>query len=1541
MEYELLSKCVCFGKAVKNQGYPPQHAFEQAARHGLYDPRFEHDACGVGFIVHLKGRPSHEIIFNALTMLKNLEHRGAKGSEPNTGDGAGILIQPPHQFFAKACKKLKIPLPPQGHYGIGMLFLPRDKKERALCLKTVEKVVAEEKATLLGWRDVPTDNSMIGPSAKIVEPVIRQVFIQTQEKNEADIERKLYVIRKRCENIIRDSEMEEASYFYFSSLSSQTLVYKGMLLSEQVPKYYLDLQDPDFQSALALVHARFSTNVLPRWDLAHPFRYISHNGEINTLRGNVNWMHTRSAMCTSPLFDDIKKISPIVVPGNSDSATLDNVAELLTLSGRSLPHVIKMLIPEAWTTQDRMDPVRRGFYQYHSTLMEPWDGPASVAFTNGHIVGAILDRNGLRPSRYYVTDDDLVILSSEVGSLPVPPESIKYKGRLQPGKMFLINIEEGRIISDLENNKKLSTQKPYKEWADKNIIPLKKMPKVPVKGQSSDFSTLLNRHKAFGFTQEDFEFLILPTINNAQEPLGSMGNDTPLAVLSNQPRLLYNYFKQLFAQVTNPPVDAIREEMVMSLISYLGSEGNLLEETPEQAHRIQIDHPILTNNELEQLRHNPLPEFKATTIPILFPAKEGENGLAPVMEDIFKQADQAIKKGHALLILSDRGVDEKNVPIPALLAISGLHHHLIRAGTRTKVALILESGSPREMHHFALLVGYGACAINPYLLFESIEDLFEQHKLKEIADVTEAIHQFKKAIKKALYKILSKMGISTLQSYKGSQIFEAVGLNNAVISKYFTGTTSRIGGLGIEEIAKEALLFHEQAYPKTQMGPSVLRPGGDYHFRVQGEFHQWNPQTIAALQHAVNKDDPSTYKKFAALVNEQNKNTATLRGLLEFKIDPKKSIPIDEVEPASAIVKRFVTGAMSYGSISLEAHTNLAIAMNRIGGKSNSGEGGEDPQRYQPLPNGDSARSAIKQVASARFGVNAEYLINATELQIKIAQGAKPGEGGQLPGHKVDKAIARVRLSTPGVGLISPPPHHDIYSIEDLKQLIFDLKNINPEARISVKLVATVGVGTIAAGVCKAHADHILISGHDGGTGASPLTSIKHTGIPWEMGIAETQQTLVANGFRGRTVLQADGQIKTGRDVIVGALLGAEEFGFATAPLIASGCIMMRKCHLNTCPVGIATQDPVLRKNFKGTPEYIIRYFFFVAEEAREIMAQLGVQKFNDLIGHTNLLQVRKNIDHWKIKKINLSTLLHQVQPRESDTLYCTQKQDHEMNNIMDEDLVERCQNSIHNKTPVAFEKIIENTNLTVGAMLSGKITQKYGSEGLPDHTIQIKFKGSAGPSFGAFLTQGIDFTLEGDANDYIGKGLSGGRIVVYPPKASSFKAEKNIIIGNVALYGATDGEVYIRGIAGERFAVRNSGAKAVIEGVGDHGCEYMTGGIVVVLGETGRNFAAGMSGGIAYVYDPEDDLNWHCNTELIELEIIESKDDIETLFTMIRNHYRFTDSHLAEKFLDRWNDFLPRFVKVMPRDYKRALEQMQWASNVKGDVKKQLDNLT
>jgi glutamate synthase (NADPH) large chain len=1487
---------------------------------GLYDSRFEKDSCGIGFVVDIKGRKSHDIVRKGLEILENLAHRGAVGCDPCTGDGAGLLIQIPHDFLNRASKDIGVRLPGAGEYGVGMIFLPRESEGRTGCERLIERIIAEEGQRLLGWRDVPVKPTHLGDLARESMPVIRQVFIARDILNEAQFERKLFVIRKRIENAVRNSAIQDREKFYIPSFSSSTVVYKGLLLPRQIPLFYPDLADETLVSALTIIHSRFSTNTFPSWPLAHPYRYICHNGEINTLKGNVNWMRARQGRLFSSLFGkDLEKLYPIVYENQSDSACLDNALEFLVMGGRSLPHAMMMLIPEPWAGNPHMDLDRRGFYEYHAAIMEPWDGPAAVCFTDGKLIGATLDRNGLRPGRYVITHGGLAILASEAGVLPLDPKEVRTKGRLQPGKMFLVDTVQGRVIDDDEIKAEMASQRPYGQWVATHRISLDDLPE-PLNVPQPDHPTLRQRQQAFGYTVEELKMIITPMVVGGQEAVGSMGTDTPLAVLSERPQLLFKYFKQLFAQVTNPAIDHIREELVTSLMTNIGPKANLLEEVPESCRRIKVKQPILTNAGLEKIRGISDKQFQSRTLRMLFPVAQGPEGLEAAVDEMCRQASEAITAGYKFLILSDRGVNTDWAPVPSLLGISAIHNHLVRECTRTEVGLIVETGEARDVHHFACLLGYGAGVVNPYLAFETLidMDMAREGFLPESIDVETAEAKYIKAINKGLLKIFSKMGISTVQSYCGAQIFEAIGLNHDLVDRYFTGTASRIEGIGIREVGEEVLRRHGKAYEPVPI--HALDYGGEYHYRIQGEHHNWNPETIYNLQHASRSNSYSRFKEFSRLVDDENKHRSNLRGLFGFKTLPEP-IPLEEVEPASEIVKRFNTGAMSLGALSREAHEALAIAMNRMGGKSNTGEGGEDPERFKPLPNGDSKNSAIKQVASARFGVTIEYLVNARELQIKIAQGSKPGEGGQLPGNKVDEYIARLRYATPGVQLISPPPHHDIYSIEDLKQLIFDLKNANPDAAVSVKLVAEVGVGTIAAGVAKAHADKILISGDSGGTGASPWSSVKYAGIPWELGLAETQQTLVLNNLRGHTRIETDGQLKTGRDVVIAALLGAEEFGFSTAPLIVEGCIMMRKCHLNTCPVGIATHDPVLRKKFSGQPEHLINYFFFVAEEIRELMAQMGFRKFNEMIGRVDKIRVQKAVDHWKARGLDLRSILHKPDVGPDIATYCVEVQDHGLEGVLDYKLIELCQPTIKERRPVKLDLPIRNINRTVGAMLSGEIAKKYGLAGLPTDTIQIKFSGSAGQSFGAFLARGITFTLKGESNDYLGKGLSGGRIIVVPPKGSTFVPEETIIIGNVALYGATQGEAYFYGTAGERFAVRNSGATAVIESIGDHGCEYMTGGTVVVLGKTGRNFAAGMSGGVAFILNENGGFEQRCNMGMIELEQITDEEDKTLLRNLIERHSEYTGSRKAKLVLSHWERMLGKFIKVMPVEYRKVLE--------------------
>ena len=1532
-------------------------------KQGLYDPRNEHDACGVGFVAHLKGKKSHQIVQDGLFMLENLTHRGAVGADPLMGDGAGILVQIPDRFFREEMAKQGITLPKAGEYAVGHIFMPQDETLVDYFKKVIGDVVAEEGQVLIGFRDVPVDNSSLSKAPEIAatEPRHVQVFVGAgrEAATNGEFERRLFTLRKVISNRIYDEYEGEESNFYPVSLSSTTIVYKGMFLAYQVGAYYKDLADPRFESAVALVHQRFSTNTFPSWKLAHPYRMVAHNGEINTLRGNVNWMAARQASVSSPLFgEDITKLWPISYEGQSDTACFDNALEFLVRGGYSMAHAVMMLIPEAWAGNQLMGQERKAFYEYHAALMEPWDGPAAVAFTDGRQIGATLDRNGLRPARYLVTDDDRVILASEAGTLPVKEESIVKKWRLQPGKMLLIDMEEGRIISDEEVKSALAAKHPYREWLDNTQIILEDLGPVEPRALRRDVS-LRDRQQAFGYTQEDTKLLMSPMATTGQEAIGSMGTDTPISAMSDKTKLLYTYFKQNFAQVTNPPIDPIREELVMSLVSFIGPRPNILDHGgAAKAKRMEVRQPILTNGDLEKIRSIGHVEdrFDTKTLDFTYDVSRGAEGLPEILDRLCERAEQAVTSGYNIIVLSDRQIGPDRVAIPALLATAAVHHHLIRKGLRTSVGLVVESGEPREVHHFCLLAGYGAEAINPYLAFDTLTDMHKRGEFPKEVDAEEIVYRYIKAIGKGILKVMSKMGISTYQSYCGAQIFDAIGLSSDLTDKYFFGTATTIEGIDLNAIAQETFNRHKAAFGRDPLLANTLDIGGEYAYRMRGEEHAWTPDVIASLQHAVRGNAADRYKEFAELVNSSALRMNTIRGLFSIKgadAAGRKPISIDEVEPAVDIVKRFSTGAMSFGSISREAHTTLAVAMNRIGGKSNTGEGGEEADRYLPLPDGSSnpERSAIKQIASGRFGVTTEYLVNADMLQIKVAQGAKPGEGGQLPGHKVDATVAKTRHSTPGVGLISPPPHHDIYSIEDLAQLIYDLKNVNPEADISVKLVSEVGVGTVAAGVAKARADHITIAGFDGGTGASPLTSLKHAGSPWEIGLAETHQTLVLNKLRSRIALQVDGGLKTGRDVVIGALLGADEFGFATAPLIAAGCIMMRKCHLNTCPVGVATQDPVLRKRFKGAPEHVINYFFFVAEEVREILASLGVRSLNEIIGASELLEKEKMISHWKANGLDFSRIFHKVEAPKEAT-YWTERQNHPIHDVLDRKLIEEAKPALESKTPVAFEVDIKNVDRSAGAMLSGAVAKRYGFKGLKDDTISVKLHGTAGQSFGAFLARGVTFDLIGAGNDYVGKGLSGGRIVVRPPEDNRAVPHESIIVGNTVLYGAISGECYFNGVAGERFAVRNSGAVAVVEGVGDHGCEYMTGGVVVVIGQTGRNFAAGMSGGVAYVLDEEGDFARRCNMAMVELEPVPEEDDMleklhhhggdlmhkgmvdvsddmtrhdeERLYQLVSNHLHYTGSPRAKEILDQWAEYRPKFRKVMPVEYRRALEEME-----------------
>jgi len=1497
-------------------------------KQGLYDPAFEKDSCGVGFVAHIKGKPSHQIVVDAEIMLQRMEHRGGCGCEPTTGDGAGILTGMPHDFCVKVAKKdLGVDLPAAGLFAAGNVFLPTDEAQRQTCMVAVEKIIEQQGQKCLGWREVPvdTEGANIGPTARQSQPVILQLYIAAVDDEGKDFERQLYVIRKRATHQLRyDKSLSQRKMFYICSLSPRIIIYKGMLNALQVKTFYLDLQDADYASHIAMVHSRFSTNTFPSWDRAQPNRYMSHNGEINTLLGNRNWMAARQGMVECDAYDcEIEQLFPIAENDCSDSGNFDNVLEFLLMSGRSLQEAVMLMVPEAWQSDENMGQAKKDFYRFNSAMMEPWDGPASIAFTDGHYIGAVLDRNGLRPSRYYLTNDDRVIMASEVGVVDVDPADVKFKGRLQPGKMFLIDFDKGELISDEALKKDFSTRRPYGEWLEKQEIKLSDLG-CEQEAHGFDPDTIVPRMQAFGYTVETMQFMLLPLVRELRDPVGSMGNDSALACLSDKPRMIYDYFKQLFAQVTNPAIDSIREEVVMSLECYIGPEGNLLETTEQHAHRLRVPHPILTNEELAALKHLDSRGWKAKTIDITYDKSEGVSGLAKRLDEICAEASAAIKDGYSLVVLTDRNISTQHVPVSTLLATGAVHHHLVKNQERTRIGIVLETGEAREVHQHCLLIGYGADAINPYLAFEA---LFQSQRegLLDAAqyDDEKIVAAYRKGVAKGMLKVMAKIGISTLHSYKGAQIFEAVGLGEDIISRCFKGTASRIKGVNLEVLAEESLRRHEKAYPSRDLVRlPVLDNPGDFHWRSGGEVHMWNPETLANIQLAARTNSKEAYKQFAKVSDDDSTRRATLRGLLNFKEGANGgAIALEEVEPAKEIVKRFVTGAMSFGSISAESHEALAIAMNRMGGKSNTGEGGEDASRFTPMENGDSKRSAIKQIASGRFGVTNWYLTNADELQIKVSQGAKPGEGGELPGGKVDINIARIRHSTPGVGLISPPPHHDIYSIEDLAQLIHDLKNANPSARISVKLVAEIGVGTIAAGVTKAFSDHIVIAGHDGGTGASPLTSVKHAGLPWELGVAETHQTLVMNDLRSRVVLQTDGQLKTGRDITIAALLGAEEFGFSTAPLITLGCIMMRKCHLNTCPVGIATQDKELRKKFKGKPEHVVNYLFMVAEDMREHMASLGFRTVNEMIGRVDVLEADKAINHWKASGIDLTALLTPaVKPHENVEVYRTQSQNHGLEKALDNEIIKRAKATIDSGEKVSMELPVVNTNRVVGTMLSHELAKAHVGKPLPDDTLHIKLTGSAGQSLGAWLYEGVTIELEGDANDYAGKGLSGGRLILYPSKQASFVAQENIIVGNTVLYGATSGEAYFRGVAAERFCVRNSGALTVVEGVGDHGCEYMTGGRVIVLGETGRNFAAGMSGGIAYIWDKNKTFPALCNMGMVELDALDVEEDINEVKTLIKNHLKYTGSEVAKAALDNWNETVKQFVKVMPTDYKRVL---------------------
>jgi len=1492
-----------------------------ASNSGLYSPLFEHDACGIGFVANIKSYKSHQIVSDALTILENMEHRGACGCENNTGDGAGIMIQMPHEFFFDECVKLGVHLPSFKKYGVGVLFFPKDIRLKEECRSVFNRCAEKLGIEVLAYRKVPVNPDNIGNSALSVEPEIEHVFVACPDHitNPDDFERKLFLLRNYASHTVADTVKKDSIGFYIASMSYKTVVYKGQLTSGQLRGYYPDLSNKRLVSAFGLVHSRFATNTFPSWKLAQPFRYIAHNGEINTLQGNLNWLKTSEKNFTSPYFskEEIELLTPIITAGQSDSACLDNMIELLTLCGRSLPHVMMMLIPEAWDDNDLMDPVKKAFYEFHASFMEPWDGPASISFTDGRIIGATLDRNGLRPSRYCVTTDDRVIMASETGALPVDPKLVKEYGRLQPGKMFVVDLEEGRIISDEELKQTICSQKPYVDWLNKYKIRLEELPNPRVTFSDLQHNQVFKYQKAFGYTKEDVENIIAPMALDGKEPIGSMGSDVPLAVLSDQPQHLSYYFKQLFAQVTNPPIDPIRERMVMSLATFVGNNGNLLVEEPLACHSVALKHPVLSNYELEKIRSIDTGIFHAKTLQTYFKADGKPGSMKRGLERLCRYATDAVDDGFEVLILSDRAIDSEHAPIPSLLATAAVHHHLIRKGKRGQVGIVIEAGDVWETHHFACLIGFGATAINPYLALSTLKDLKVTHR--ELPTEDQLKKNYIKAVNDGLLKVFSKMGISTLQSYQGAQIFEIIGINKAVVDPYFTGAISRIEGMGLDEIAKEALAKHSFAFNKQNLPFESLPVGGVYQWKRRGEAHLFNPQTIHLLQHATKTNDYATFKKYTKLVNEQDEKAVTLRSLFQFKKN-RPSISVDEVESVETILKRFATGAMSFGSISHEAHSTLAIAMNRIGAKSNTGEGGEDEMRYEALPNGDSMRSAIKQVASARFGVTSYYLTMADELQIKMAQGAKPGEGGQLPGHKVDEWIGKVRHSTPGVGLISPPPHHDIYSIEDLAQLIFDLKNSNRAARISVKLVSKAGVGTIAAGVAKAKADVILIAGHDGGTGASPQSSIRHAGLPWELGLAETHQTLVKNRLRSRVVVQTDGQLRTGRDIAIATLLGAEEWGIATAALVVEGCIMMRKCHENTCPVGIATQNPELRARFTGDADHVVNYFKMVVQDLREIMADLGFRTVNEMVGQVDCLAMKDDIKHWKYSKLDLSPILYKEPASLYTGLYKQEEQDMELHKVLDWQLLEAAKPALEDLQPVYASFPIVNTDRAVGTILSNEISKKYGSVGLPNDTIHFKFYGTAGQSFAAFNTKGVTLELEGDANDYFGKGLSGARLVIYPSAQAWFVPEENIIIGNVAFYGATSGEAYIRGKAGERFCVRNSGVHAVVEGVGDHGCEYMTGGRVVVLGDTGRNFAAGMSGGIAYVYDVKGTFAQMCNTEMVDLDPVDNG-NAEELRSMIEAHYNNTGSTVAKFILEDFDAQLKNFIKVFPRDYKRVLQ--------------------
>jgi glutamate synthase (NADPH) large chain len=1494
---------------------------------GLYRPEFEHDSCGTGFITNINGHKSNQIIADALTMLENMEHRGACGCDPDSGDGAGILIQLPHEFFMEECSNLEISLPEPGEYGVGMIFFPKESAVKKACRTTIDAAIEKLGLHKLGYRKIAVNSSVIGETARSAEPDVEQIFIARPHSitNEDDFERKLYVLRRYINKTVTESMPAARPHFYFPSLSCKTIIYKGQLTTYQLRQYYPDLQDPRMASALAVIHSRFSTNTFPSWKLAQPFRMIAHNGEINTLTGNLNWFYSGLKSYASSYFtnEEMEMLLPVVDNNQSDSACLDNVIEILQHTGRSLPHVMMMLIPEAWDGNEQMDPLKKAFYEFHATLMEPWDGPAAISFTDGKLVGAVLDRNGLRPLRYTITSDGRVIAASETGTLEIDEKTVLRKGRLQPGKMLLIDTEHGKIITDEEIKQQIASRQPYGTWLENYKIRLGELaePRLAFANLSAD--SVFRYQQVFGYSREDIDTIIKPMALDGKEPVGSMGTDVPLAILSDKPQHLSSYFKQFFAQVTNPPIDPIRERLVMSLATFIGNNGNLLDEDKMHCHCVTLKHPILKNHQLEKLRSIDTGMFHAKTLQTYFNADGQPGSLQKGIERVCRYAEDAVADGFEVLILSDRSVDSEHAPIPSLLAVSAVHHHLIKKGLRGAVGIVVESGDVWEVHHFACLLAFGATAINPYLAQATIENLKDSGNLDTPLDTKYLLKNYVKSVNDGLMKIFSKMGISTLQSYHGSQVFEILGLNKDVVNKYFCGAVSRIGGLGLDEIARESLCKHRIGFGGSHAESRLLPEGGIYQWKRRGEEHLFNPTTVHLLQHATRSNDYSVYKNYAKAINEQSEKHFTIRGLLDFA-HHREAISIDEVEPAESIMKRFATGAMSFGSISHEAHSTMAIAMNRIGGKSNTGEGGEDEMRYELMASGDSMRSAIKQVASGRFGVTSNYLTNADELQIKMAQGAKPGEGGQLPGHKVDDWIAKTRHSTPGVGLISPPPHHDIYSIEDLAQLIFDLKNANRAARINVKLVSKAGVGTIAAGVAKAHADVILIAGYDGGTGASPISSVKHAGLPWELGLAEAHQTLVRNKLRSRVVLQTDGQLKTGRDLAIAALMGAEEWGVATAALVAGGCIMMRKCHLNTCPVGVATQDPELRKLFSGKPEHVVNLFRFMTEELREIMAELGFRTINEMVGRVQFLKVKENLQNWKAKKVDLSAILHPVNNAKGMTLYNSEQQDHGMADIIDWKLWEDAKPALADKTPVFGTYDVKNTDRTIGTLLSNEVSKIYGSAGLPDNTINYKFKGSAGQSFGAFATKGISFELEGEGNDYVGKGLSGAQLAVYPSADATFIPEDNIIIGNVALYGATAGELFIRGMAGERFAVRNSGATTVVEGIGDHGCEYMTGGRALILGPTGRNFAAGMSGGIAWVYNPDNAFAENCNTEMVDLDPLSVKDE-EQITTLLRKHVSLTGSKLAQTILNDWKKASTQFVKVYPKEYKKVIEKLEY----------------